>query len=52
MITKQVSLQKMLDMNADILSEGHFGVYHGRENVRKFIRSFMADFLKVQLSIA
>jgi len=37
----QDSLQKMLDMNADILCEGHFGVFHGKEKVRKFIQSFM-----------
>ncbi len=37
----QASLQKMLDMNADILCEGHFGVYRGKDKVRKFIRSFM-----------
>ena len=37
----QTSLQKLLDMHVDILCEGHFGIYHGEENVREFIRSFM-----------
>lgn len=37
----QKSLQKMVDMNADILCEGHFGVYYGKQKVRNFIRSFM-----------
>ena len=37
----QVSLQKMLDLNADILCEGHYGIYHGKAVVREFISSFM-----------
>ncbi|MBW1818734.1 MAG: MBL fold metallo-hydrolase [Deltaproteobacteria bacterium] len=37
----QESLQLMLSLNADILCEGHFGVYHGKEEVAAFIRSFM-----------
>lgn len=37
----QASLQKLLDLNADLLLEGHFGVYRGRDKVRDFIRSFM-----------
>jgi len=40
-VAYQVSLQKMLDLNADILCEGHFGVFHGKEKVRKFIQSFI-----------
>ena len=35
------SLQRMLDLNADILCEGHFGVIRGKEAVRRFIRSYM-----------
>ncbi len=35
------SLKFMIALNADILCEGHFGVYKGRENIEKFIRSFM-----------
>ncbi len=37
----QESLKKLLGLNADILCEGHFGVYRGKETVRKFIRSFV-----------
>ena len=37
----QGSLQKLLDLDADLLLEGHYGVFHGREAVRDFIRSFM-----------
>jgi glyoxylase-like metal-dependent hydrolase (beta-lactamase superfamily II) len=35
------SLKFMTALNADILCEGHFGVYRGKENIEKFIRSFM-----------
>jgi glyoxylase-like metal-dependent hydrolase (beta-lactamase superfamily II) len=35
------SLDRLLNLEADILCEGHFGVYRGKERVRKFIRSFM-----------
>jgi len=34
------SLQYMIDLNADILCEGHFGVYRGKEVVLRFIRSY------------
>ena len=35
------SLKFMTALNADILCEGHFGIYRGKENIEKFIRSFM-----------
>jgi len=35
------SLNFMLGLNADILCEGHYGVYRGRETVHNFIRSFL-----------
>lgn len=35
------SLELMADLNADILCEGHYGVFYGRETVRDFIRSFL-----------
>ena len=34
-------LQRMLDLNADILCEGHFGVIRGKEAVRRFIESYL-----------
>jgi len=37
----QASLQKLLTFDADILCEGHFGVYRGKEAVRNFIHLFM-----------
>jgi glyoxylase-like metal-dependent hydrolase (beta-lactamase superfamily II) len=36
------SLEFMLSLNADILCEGHFGVYQGKETIAKFIRSYMS----------
>jgi hypothetical protein len=33
----------MLDLDADILCEGHFGIYRGKNEVRKFIGSFLVD---------
>ncbi|MHC1726999.1 MAG: MBL fold metallo-hydrolase [Syntrophobacteraceae bacterium] len=35
------SLKKMLDIGADILCEGHYGVYRGKDAVAGFIRQFM-----------
>ena len=38
----QSSLRKILAFDADILCEGHHGVYRGKEAVQKFIRSFIS----------
>jgi glyoxylase-like metal-dependent hydrolase (beta-lactamase superfamily II) len=35
------SLEFLLSLEADILCEGHFGVYHGKEKVQRFIESFL-----------
>ena len=37
----QRSLELMLSLEADILCEGHFGVYKGKKEVAGFIRRFM-----------
>jgi glyoxylase-like metal-dependent hydrolase (beta-lactamase superfamily II) len=37
----QASLRRLLETGADILCEGHFGIFEGREEVAKFIRRFM-----------
>jgi glyoxylase-like metal-dependent hydrolase (beta-lactamase superfamily II) len=37
----QNSLRLLQSLNADILCEGHFGVYRGKEKVAGFIRSFI-----------
>jgi len=35
------SLEFLLSLDADILCEGHFGVYFGKEEVKNFIESFL-----------
>jgi glyoxylase-like metal-dependent hydrolase (beta-lactamase superfamily II) len=35
------SLRKIMDIDADVLCEGHFGIYRGKESVRKFISSYL-----------
>ncbi len=40
-IIYQSSLRKLLTFDADILCEGHFGIYRGKETVRSFIQSFV-----------
>ncbi|MFZ5570077.1 MAG: MBL fold metallo-hydrolase [Thermodesulfobacteriota bacterium] len=37
----QASLRQLLDLEADLLLEGHFGVFRGKERVRRFVRSFI-----------
>ena len=38
------SLERLLDLDADILCEGHYGIFRGKEAVSGFIRSFLSDF--------
>jgi glyoxylase-like metal-dependent hydrolase (beta-lactamase superfamily II) len=35
------SLERLAGLDADILCEGHYGVFRGKEEVRGFIRSFL-----------
>jgi glyoxylase-like metal-dependent hydrolase (beta-lactamase superfamily II) len=35
------SLGSILELNADILCEGHFGVFRGRREIRRFIEAYM-----------
>lgn len=35
------SLELLLSLEADILCEGHYGIYKGKNEVKKFIRSFL-----------
>jgi glyoxylase-like metal-dependent hydrolase (beta-lactamase superfamily II) len=37
----QSTLSLMLELNADILCEGHFGIYQGKDAVERFIRSYL-----------
>lgn len=36
------SLQLIRGLNADILCEGHYGIFHGRDEIRRFIQSFIS----------
>jgi glyoxylase-like metal-dependent hydrolase (beta-lactamase superfamily II) len=36
------SLHRLLDENADILCEGHYGIFHDRDSIGAFIRRFLA----------
>jgi glyoxylase-like metal-dependent hydrolase (beta-lactamase superfamily II) len=35
------SMQKLLDLKADILCEGHFGIYRSKENVKRYIEGYL-----------
>jgi glyoxylase-like metal-dependent hydrolase (beta-lactamase superfamily II) len=35
------SLKFMMGLNADVLCEGHFGIYRGKEKVSRFIQSYL-----------
>jgi glyoxylase-like metal-dependent hydrolase (beta-lactamase superfamily II) len=37
----QESLEMLLSLDADLLLEGHFGIFRTKKDVREFIRSFM-----------
>ena len=37
----QESLARLLDLEADLLLEGHYGIFRTKEDVREFIQSFM-----------
>jgi glyoxylase-like metal-dependent hydrolase (beta-lactamase superfamily II) len=38
------SMKKMLDLDADVLCEGHYGVIRGSDNVKKFIRGYLEQY--------
>jgi len=35
-------LKKLLSLKADILCEGHFGIYQPAEEVERYIKSFLS----------
>lgn len=37
----QASLQRLIDLDADVLCEGHYGIFKGKQDIVRFIRSFM-----------
>ena len=39
----RVSLQRLIDLEADILCEGHFGVYEGQDVVRRYVEGYLCS---------
>ncbi|MFX0072142.1 MAG: MBL fold metallo-hydrolase [Candidatus Hermodarchaeota archaeon] len=39
----QKSMQKLLDLKADILCEGHFGIFQPAEKVERYIKGYMSQ---------
>jgi glyoxylase-like metal-dependent hydrolase (beta-lactamase superfamily II) len=40
------SMHKLLALNADILCEGHFGVYEGKNAVKQYIESYVQQHIR------
>ena len=40
----RVSMEKLLALEADILCEGHFGIFYGQERVRKYIEGYLDQY--------
>ena len=38
------SMQNLLALDADILCEGHFGIFHSRERVREYIERYLEEY--------
>ncbi len=38
------SMEKLLDLNADILCEGHFGIYRSKRTVESYIRGYLRTY--------
>jgi glyoxylase-like metal-dependent hydrolase (beta-lactamase superfamily II) len=38
------SMERLLSLEADILCEGHFGVYRSKENVAEYIRHYLEEY--------
>lgn len=41
LVDYQISMQKLLDLKADILCEGHFGVFQPADKVESYIKGYM-----------
>ena len=37
----RASLEKLMALEADVLCEGHYGIFRGRDEIDPFIRSFL-----------
>ena len=35
------SMKKLLDLEADILCEGHFGIYRSKDSVEEYIKNYL-----------
>ncbi len=42
--TWRKSMQALLDLNADILCEGHFGIFQPNQRVREYIESYLEEY--------
>jgi glyoxylase-like metal-dependent hydrolase (beta-lactamase superfamily II) len=40
-VSYQASLQRLIDLDADVLCEGHYGIYNGRQDIVRFVSSFV-----------
>ena len=40
----RASMEKLIDLGADVLCEGHFGIYRPRERVERYIRSYLDQY--------
>ncbi|HPC03864.1 MAG TPA: MBL fold metallo-hydrolase [Syntrophales bacterium] len=40
----RVSMEKLLDLKADILCEGHFGIFPDREKVERYLRKYLREY--------
>jgi len=38
------SMEKLLALEADILCEGHFGIFQTKEQVRKYIQGYLRQY--------
>ena len=38
------SLKRLLELDADILCEGHYGIYEGKDKVRAFIETYLREY--------
>jgi len=37
-------MQKLLALNADILCEGHFGIYRSKDKVKDYIERYIEEY--------
>jgi hypothetical protein len=37
-------MKKLLGLNADILCEGHYGIYQPKEEVKSYIEEYLAKY--------